>query len=324
MATVLAQGVEASGGRILVRAKVSEIMVNQGSVCGVRMEDGTEIRCGTVVSACGYGNTYTRLLPAGVVSSAYAPTDSSGKRQLPKPLSNSSSWVMANIGINLGCDPEKLGITSANSWIQPCSEKNGWDLCSGIRTYFDDPLGSTEEIPMMVTFPSLKDRGSTLGKEKGKLTCQLLALARDGWFERWEVENGKHPSGGEYAQVKARWQERMIGALLRRHPKLQDKLELIDLSTPLSIKYFLNKPSGGAVGLELNPERFYDTATEDLLDMETPVKGLWLTGEDPLLCGQPLAQLSGLLTTFRIVGLSGSLRFVMGVVRLALSDLLGL
>jgi hypothetical protein len=34
--------------------------------------------------------------------------------------------------------------------------------------------------------------------------------------------------------------------------------------------------------------------------MKTPIEGLWLTGEDALLCGQPLAQLSGILKSWRI------------------------
>jgi all-trans-retinol 13,14-reductase len=327
MAQVLAQAVEASGGRVLVRARVDEILVSEDNrrCLGVRMVDGTEVRCATVVAACGYGNTYTRLLPERAVPPAFAARAAApnAPRALPKTLANSSSWVMANIGINLGCAPEQLGLACSNAWIQPCSERNGWDLCAGIKEYFADPLGASEEIPMMVTFPSLKDRASKLGAE-GKLTCQLLALAKDEWFEQWDSESGKHPAGGEYLQLKAKWQEKMLSALLRRHPQLEGKIELVDLSTPLSIKYYLNKPQGGAIGLELNPERFCDEHTEDLLDMQTPVEGLWLTGEDSLLCGQPLAQLSGLLTSWRIVGLAGTLRFVMGIVRLALSDLLGI
>ena len=112
--------------------------------------------------------------------------------------------------------------------------------------------------------------------------------------------------------------------VLKRYPSFKGKIDFFDLSTPLSIKYYLNKPGGGAIGLDVTPPRFYDEETERLLDMKTPIEGLWLTGEDALLCGQPLAQLSGILTSWRIVGLFGSIRFVLGILRLAFSDFLGM
>ncbi|GBG33050.1 All-trans-retinol 13,14-reductase [Hondaea fermentalgiana] len=322
MATKLIQGIEASGGRVLMRARVQEIMLENGRAVGVRIDNGDEVRAPLVISACGYGNTYSRLLPKDAIPEGYMRKvkGPDGKEQLalPETLTNSSSWVMANLGIRV--DPKEVGIGCSNVWVHPCSEENNYDLFQGVREYFAKPL-DVPTIPMMITFPSVKDRACKAG-EKQRLTCQLLALAHSEWFDKWEAEEGKHPAGGEYETLKQKWMDRLLELFLQRYPMLKDKIELSDLSTPLSIKYFLNKPGGGAVGLDVTPPRFSDTHTEDLLDMKSPIDGLWLTGEDTLLCGQPLAQLSGILTTFRIVGLSGSLQFVLWVIKLAISDLL--
>ena len=42
----------------------------------------------------------------------------------------------------------------------------------------------------------------------------------------------------------------------------------------------------------------------------SPPQGLWLTGQDALMIGVPLAQLAGLLTALRVLGPRGAARLV--------------
>jgi len=60
--------IRAAGGRVLVRARVAEIVVDarSGRVAGVEMEDGTRISCSRVVSSVGYHNTFGKLVPDDV------------------------------------------------------------------------------------------------------------------------------------------------------------------------------------------------------------------------------------------------------------------
>jgi len=315
MASNLIQGIETSGGQVLVRASVKEILVEKDRAVGVYVNDGkgTKIYAPIIISACGFGNTYGKLVPKHALPREYV---FSSVEEVSQEIDNSASWIMTNIGIK--ASPEELGLECSNVWVQPCHKSNGYNLFKGIRDYFESPL-EVEQIPMMITFPSIKDRACQAGK-KGRTTCQILALSGKGWFDKWESENGKHPEGGEYESLKKKWLDKLTDSLLKRYPAMKGKLELVDLSTPLSIKYYLRKPGGGAVGLDLNPERFYLDEVEDMLDMQSPIKNLWLTGEDTLLCGVPMAQLSGLLTAFRVVGLRKTLRFVLWVIRLAISD----
>ena len=48
---------------------------------------------------------------------------------------------------------------------------------------------------------------------------------------------------------------------------------------------------GSAVGIDVTPARFVDGAVRDALDpVVTDIDGLFLTGQDTLLCGVTLAQ----------------------------------
>ena len=89
---------------------------------------------------------------------------------------------------------------------------------------------------------------------------------------------------------------------LMRYPQLEGAIELVDVSTPLSIEHYLGAEGGGAVGLDQVPERFTDWSLVERLDARTPVEGLWLTGQDTITCGQPIVQGAGLVTAFRIAG----------------------
>lgn len=48
---------------------------------------------------------------------------------------------------------------------------------------------------------------------------------------------------------------------------------------------------GSAVGIDVTPDRFAASAVRDALDpVVTEIEGLYLTGQDTLLCGVTLAQ----------------------------------
>jgi all-trans-retinol 13,14-reductase len=65
IAAAIAPVIERAGGRIMVSAEVSEILLdNRGRAAGVRMADGKEIYARTVISDAGAFNTYGRLLPS--------------------------------------------------------------------------------------------------------------------------------------------------------------------------------------------------------------------------------------------------------------------
>jgi all-trans-retinol 13,14-reductase len=288
LAKCLIPVIAAAGGRVLVRANVREISVDarSGQTTGVEMDDGTHIPSRQVVSSTGYHNTFGKLVPDDVTKRLEIP------RRLP--IRSSCGFVMANIGLR--GSPEELGLTCANLWFHPTREDG--DMFGAVADFLRDPQDPDNDPMIMVTFPSIKDR-SAAGRDK--TTCQLLCLAEYDWFEKYAGRRTRR-RGAEYKALKAEWGERLVEVLLRFYPQLKDRIELVDVSTPLSIEHYLGSDRGGAVGLDHTPERFTDWEIVKRLDPRTDIPGLWLTGQDTVTCGQPIVQGAGLITALRVLG----------------------
>jgi phytoene dehydrogenase-like protein len=298
LAKCLVPVIREAGGRVLVRANVREIVVDPRSnrATGVEMDDGTLIDCKQVVSSAGYHNTFGKLVSEDVTK----------RLEIPRRLSigNSCGFIMANIGLRGSA--EELGLTCANLWYHP-TRANG-DMFGAVRDFMADPANPEHDPMIMVTFPSIKDHE---GAEtyKAKTTCQILCMADWQWFEKFAGRRTRR-RGEEYKELKAAWGERLVELLFRFYPQLEGHVELLDVSTPLSIQHYLGADEGGAVGLDQTPARFTDLELIGRLDSRTAIPGLWLTGQDTVTCGQPIVQGAGLLTALRILGLWGSTRYL--------------
>jgi all-trans-retinol 13,14-reductase len=97
---------------------------------------------------------------------------------------------------------------------------------------------------------------------------------------------------------------------------LHGKVAFVDVSTPLTIEHYLPSSIGSGISLDVTPDRFVNMAQLEILDMKSRVPGLWLTGQDTIICGIPLAQSSGLITAARILGPFGTLRLGIRALRL--------
>ncbi len=92
--------------------------------------------------------------------------------------------------------------------------------------------------------------------------------------------------------------------------QFKGRIEFTDVSTPLSIEHYLASPRGAAVGLDPAPERYGgDWTVMEPLDAVTKIPGLYLTGQDTLICGVVMAQVAGLATALRVCGFKSSVKF---------------
>lgn len=241
------------------------------------------------------------------------------------PLGQSDGFVMCNVALDGTAD--ELGVGCCNLWVQPCG--SGQSLSRGVQAYLADPLGvAVGQIPIMLTFPSEKDR-AWRAAHPTRGTCQMLALAPFEWFAkhvpsdrraaRHAPPNVDRPEQEAYDVVKKAWVDRCLEALHARFPKTMNRVAFANLSTPATIEHYLPSGSGSAIGLDVTPDRFVNEEALQLLDMRTRLPGLWLTGQDVLCCGQPLAQASGIITALRV---AGPLRATGLVLRLALMKIL--
>ena len=291
--------IEDNNGQVLIRAKVKEILIENGRANGVIMDDDNNsiIRCKKgVVSSTGYLTTFKKLVSLENTTKFCISPELS--------VSQSAGFVMCNIGISSSAID--IDVTNTNTWHIPIQSDG--DCFNPIETFFNDPLGENSRTPAFITFPSMKDKEWSL-KHPGKVSCQMLVMSDYSWFENFKGIENERLDG--YKEIKEKWLRKCISIFLQYFPKAKDKIEVMDISTPLSIEYYLNAARGGAVGLDVTPTRFVDSAIRRQLDPVTDIPGLYLTGQDTILCGVTLAQLSGVITAFRISGFFGGLKILL-------------
>jgi len=280
MADTIIPKIRQAGGEVFTYARVQRIVVEDGGVRGVEMEDGHRIECACVVSSAGIDNTFNALLPREVVGQA--------------GYSDGLTHVRPSIGhlgvyIGLQATAAELGLPRTNFWIYP-----GNDYDAAVEAFLGNPAAAFPVV--YISFPSAKDP-DYLNRHPGTATIEIVAPAPYEWFEQWQGTTwGKR--GEDYEQFKARLGQRLMRQLYDKLPQLEGRVDYYEVSTPLSTEWFSAYRRGELYGLDHTPERL----RQDWLGPRTRIPGLWLTGQDTLTCGVTGAMMAGLLTCTAMVG----------------------
>ncbi len=273
--------IQAAGGEVFTYAQVDKIVVDDGKVTGVRMQDGHLIQCPCVISSAGASNTFERLLPADVAEKA-------GYTEKMKNVEPS----FAHLGVYIGLKgtAEELGLPKTNFWIYPDN-----DFDAAVDRFI---ANRDEEFPVVyISFPSAKDPNYD-ERHPGTATIEIVAPAPYEWFDQWRDETwGKR--GEDYDALKKELGERLMNHLYDKMPQLRGKVDYYEVSTPLSTNWFAGYQRGELYGLSHTPERM----KQDWLKPRTTIRGLWLTGQDILTCGVTGAMMSGMLTVTAMIGM---------------------
>jgi all-trans-retinol 13,14-reductase len=280
IAAEVAPEIEREGGAVVVGAEVDEILIESGRAVGVRMADDREIRAPMVISDAGLANTVHQLLPDGT----------KGRDSLEESLERvdtSTSHVCLYVGLN--ATDADLGLGTSNLWVYP-----GPDHDANLERYLADPTG---EIPLVyISFPSAKDPDFQ-NRHPGRATVEVVSIAPYDWFADWEDKTWQK-RGEDYQALKDRMSERLLEILVREVPAVADAIDYHELSTPLSTRHFGAYKGGEIYGLEHTPARFQEKA----LRPRTPIKGLWLTGQDVCTAGIAGALYGAVLCASAILG----------------------
>lgn len=269
------------GSDIFTNAEVDEIIVEKNKAKGVRMADGQEIHAPLVISSAGVVNTISHLLPETVVKQH-------GLDGQLDSVTPSIGHVCLYVGFKHSTEELKLG--KPNYWIFP----DNYDHDKNINAYLENP---DSEIPVVyVSFPSAKDPDWDR-RYPGRATIDIITLADYKWYEQWEGSRWMK-RGEDYEAAKEKLSQRLLEKLYRHEPQLRGKVDHYELSTPLSTKHFVNYQYGELYGLDNSPQRF----EQKWLRPATPIKNLYLTGQDIVSCGVGGAMASGLLTASKILG----------------------
>jgi all-trans-retinol 13,14-reductase len=276
IAETIAPLIERGGGKIAVSADVEEILVEDAKAIGVRMADGRRLYAPLVVSDAGARNTFGRLL------------------REPSPIQKELEKIpasMAHLSLYVGVKrtAEELGLSGANLWVFPSFNHD-----SNTEAFLKDP--SAEFPVLFISFPSAKDREFERS-HPGRATIEIVTLAAYDWFARWENTPWKK-RGAEYDEFKSELAGRLQQELEKHVPAVRAQIDHAELSTPLSTRHFMNYERGEAYGLAVTPARFRSRC----LRPQTPIKRLFLTGQDVTSLGVTGALFGGVVAASAILG----------------------
>ena len=186
--------IEAVGGRVLVRAKVVDIIWDDqlGQVTGVRVKQGHnvyEIVAPMVISDAGLHNTLGKLLPAKVVKDC-------GLKDLVKRVRPGVGLMSVFIGLD--GTKEELGLKASNVWAFTDADLDG-TVDKFVKLTPEEAMTSPTPL-MFISFPSTKDPTYN-DRYPGKSTCVIVTVTPYEWFMEWKDERVMH-RGEDYEQLK--------------------------------------------------------------------------------------------------------------------------
>ncbi|XP_068161650.1 inactive all-trans-retinol 13,14-reductase [Antennarius striatus] len=272
------------GGNCLVRAPVSQILVNQkGAAYGVKVRKGqeeVEVHAPVVVSNCGIFTTFQKLLPPEIQVKADI------QERLNMMKHGRGSFLVFS-----GFDgtEEELGLTATNFWLF----KNN-DMDKSMDDFFAlSKEEAPDNIPMMfITMPSSKDHEASI-RHPGKSCMTILTMVKYEWFEEWK-DTTVRKRGDEYYNYKMRFAKNLFDWACTLFPKIRDKLVFQDVATPLTNMHYLGAQRGAMYSAEHNLDRFQaESVARNRCN--TPVKNLYISGQDVFSCGIAGALHGGLL-----------------------------
>ena len=285
---MIEEKIRANRGEIRVSQSVEEILVENDRAVGVRVTDTSgaqpvtyEERAPIIVSGAGASETYNRLLPA---------QGRTGK--LTKPIRESIAR-MGNGGtaviVYLTLDHYPEGIDGSNIWI---NEGAGSQTPAELTTSL---LNGTPQTAF-VSFPGLK-----AGDQHA--TAEIVSFVEAGAFRAWE-DTMKGERGSDYDLLKSTMARGLIALVDRNLPGFADAVRYEEVATPLSIEHYTSHSQGCFYGLPLTPQRL----NAGLTTPDTPIPGLFLTGQDAGFPGIVGATMAGWTSACRILGPKGYLQ----------------
>jgi all-trans-retinol 13,14-reductase len=273
IAAAIAPRIERHGGSVLTGAEVAGILLDGTKAIGVRMADGREFRSQLVVSDAGAANTYERLLPPDVPAL-------DAMRACLRALQPSTAHCSLYVGLSQS--DAALGLKGTNLWIYP-----SFDHDANVRRFAQD---IDAPFPVVyISFPSAKDP-TYASRYPGKSTIEAITMLPYAAFARWGETRWKR-RGDEYDSLKENLAQRLREELERQVPSIVGHIACAELSTPVTTRHFTNYGHGEIYGISSTPGRY----SERRLGARTPIRGLFLTGQDVASLGVAGALMGGVI-----------------------------
>ena len=179
---------------------------------------------------------------------------------------------------------KNLGIKDTNLWVYPSYNHD--------QNVIDFNKDQNNDFPVLyMSFASSKDPEWNKNYPS-KSTMEVIVPSRFENYKQWANKSWRK-RGQEYEHYKEELSQRIIKQVYKHCPHLKNKISFYELSTPLSTKSLANYRFGELYGINHTPQRF----KQKWLKPKTPIKNLFLSGQDIVTVGLVGALSSGVLTT---------------------------
>ncbi|MDY6780992.1 MAG: carotene isomerase [Cyanobacteriota bacterium] len=205
IAQKLVEGLETTGGAIAYKARVTEILVEDGKAVGVKMADGREYRAKRIVSNATRWDTFEKLLPPEQMPP--------GERRWQKRYKKSPSFLSLHLGVKAEVLP---GGTECHHILLEEWEK------------MEDEQGT-----IFVSIPTLLD--PSLAPEGH----HIIHCFTPSWIEEW-----RGLASRDYQRKKEEAAERLIGRLEGIFPGIEAAIDYEEVGTPRTHRRFLGREDG--------------------------------------------------------------------------------
>jgi phytoene dehydrogenase-like protein len=203
------------GGKIHYRTKVSKILVEKNNAVGIQLEDGKEVKADIVISAADGYSTIFKMLDGKFTNKKI--------RNLyeNEPVFPSHLRVTIGVNMDLSADP------NLNNSIYYIHELDSPIIIDGekkqfmyLQNYAYDPtFAPSGKSILVVSFMSKYDYWEELYQDKEK-----------------------------YVQEKKHVEKIVISTLEKILPGIKEKIEIVDVSTPITINRYTNNRKGVYMG----------------------------------------------------------------------------
>ena len=277
--------IEHAGGAMLIQSEARDVLVERGVARGVRVVhepsgEAADYFAPVVISDAGALATLRTLVDPKAAPAVAALVEKLAVHD------HGASAVQVFLGLN--ASPKSIGIEGENFWL--------FETLDSDRTFEDvAALEAGGPAGAYVSFPSLK-----AGDGRAP-TAEIVAIVAPELFGKWRGAGERERKAG-YAEAKARIADGLIALAERHIPGLKGLIDYVEVATPLTLEHFDTRPGGRMYGLAATPELFGSS----LLGPRTPIKGLYLAGNDSATLGFVGAVMGGFLAAGVAVGFRGT------------------
>ncbi|MCJ7471865.1 MAG: NAD(P)/FAD-dependent oxidoreductase [Actinobacteria bacterium] len=205
------------GGKIHYGAKIKNILVTNNQAVGIQLEDGTEVKSDIVISAADGYSTIFRMLDGKFINKKI------------RHIYENEPVVPSNLQVSIGVDMDLSSDANLSNSVYYLYELDKPIMIAGeekkhihIKNYAFDP-----------TFAP-----------KGKSTLVVAFYVKSAYWEQIYKDKAK------YKQEKQNVETAVIDSLEQIIPGIKEKIEVIDVSTPMTLTRYTNNWQGSIMGFK--------------------------------------------------------------------------